>query len=300
MLNKMFGKIILKNRSSGLNKPQASYGALSITNDSPFLSVTECTHAFLWILTFLPADDLLHITLLSKSYYNAFHDPQIFSPLKEFFSLTTNTDLDELSTLFTTERDRRQSVDFIDKVFKHAPFQSCFSRYILCFDISRNTRADYEFTGNQFIIQKCLLKSLHIAFWCLSIVSSLSFFVVAIDNNIEWEKQYEYMTIFIFIMFGTTFSALCFTATCTAYTSCCKPLSYYRSQQSKLDTIRNNINNVKITNTLFTNKERAGVNNDLTETSPMEEGLLSNFLDEAEPLEEALEYNTTIGREKSP
>jgi len=290
----------MKNRSSGLNKPQTSYGALSITSESPFIKVTEYTHAYLWILTFLPAEDLLHIKLLSKQYYRAFHDPEIYFPLKEFFMLSTNTGLGELTALFTTERDRRQSVDFIDKVFKHTPFQSCFSRYILCFDISRNTRADYEFTGNQFIVQKRLLKSLRTAFCCLFIVSSLSFFAVALDNNIEWKKKYEYMTILLFTMFGTTISALCFTATCTAYTSCCRPLSYYRSQQSKLYAIRNNINNVKITNTLFANKERAGVNNDSSETSDMEEGLLSNFIDEAESLEEALEYNTTIGREKSP
>ena len=276
----MFGKMFLMNRFSGINDPQASYGTVSTTNASSFLSLTEYTDAFLWLLRFLSAEDLLHIKLLSKQYYRAFHDPEIYFPLKEFLMLSNNIDLGELTTLFNLERNRRQSVDFIDKVFKHTPFQSCFSRYILCFDISRNIRADYEFTGNQFIVQKRLLKSLRNAFCCLSIVGFLSFCSVALDNNIEWETQYEYMTILLFIMFGTTFSALCLTATCTAYTSCCRPLSYYRSQQSKLDTIRNNINNVKITNTLFANKERACFNDDLIRTSSVEEGLLSEHVTE--------------------
>ena len=276
----MFGKMFLMNRFSGINDPQASYGTVSTTNASSFLSLTEYTDAFLWLLRFLSAEDLLHIKLLSKQYYRAFHDPEIYFPLKEFLMLSNNTDLGELTTLFNLERNRRQKPDRLDKVFK------CVS--------CENIPSDFRFPDDQFKAQYFILKSLDIAVCCTFFGSaglSIFFFTTG-------KKEYEINSGITAI--STVIAALCFTATCCAYTSCYRTLSYYRSQQSKLDAIRNNIDNVKITNTLFANKERAGFNNDSSESSLIEEGLLFNFNDEAESCEETPEYNITTGREKTP
>jgi hypothetical protein len=274
MFGIIFRKMILMKRSSGINDPQASYGTVSTTNASSFLSLIEYTDAFLWLLKFLPAEDLLHIKLLSKPYYHAFHDPEIFFLLKEFFKLTTNTDLDKLTTLFTTERNRTQKQDRFDRTFKYICCQNDCRHCILCCYMSRNIRSDYRYPSNQFIIQKCLLISLSIACVFLTVGSGILCTFFAFD------KKLEHMIYTGITFISTVIAALCFTATCSAYTSCCRPLNHYCRQVSKLRVIQNDINNAKMTNTLFANKERAGFNNDSSKTSDMEEGLLSEHVAE--------------------
>ena len=179
MFSKMFGKMFLMNRFSGINDPQASYGTISTTNASSFLSLTEYTGAFLWLLRFLSAEDLLQIKLLSKQYYRAFHDPEIFFPLKEFFMLLNNTDLGELTALFTAERNRRQKFDRFDREFRNVCCQNKCRHYILCCYMSRNMPSDYRFTHNQFRIQKCLQILAIFACTILTVASALLYFSFA-------------------------------------------------------------------------------------------------------------------------
>ena len=165
--------------------------------------------------------------------------------------------------------------------------------------MSRNIESDYEFTDNQFLSQECFLVSLKIAFWFI-MTSGVVLSPLLLENRLGTDKKKELVSTYLITVFSTVIAVLCLNVTCWVYTSCYRPLNHYCKQVSKLRVIQNDINNAKMTNTLFANNERAGFNDDSSESSPMEEGLLSNFIDEAELCEETLEYNTTAGRVKTP
>ena len=288
----MRNKTRSSNEDTTLDKHSASYGELSTHSKMSFLGVTDYTDTLLWLLNFLSVKDLLSIKLLSKSHYHAFYDPQIFFPLKMHILLRADTVMDSYASLLTTERNRRQKADRFDKEFKFICCQSWLSHCILCCYTSRNIRSDYEFSDNQFRDQKLFLYSIAFALVSTLYISVISLFITAANRKDIDDPAYMLSVAAV----STSFSIIFLFGTgCWAYTSCYRPLSHYCIQVSKLRDIQKDIKKeTNITHRLFETEETVSFNNDSSETSHMEEGLLPTFDDETKSHVEIVERNSTV------